>query len=130
MTKYYLDACIWRDYLENRSDKFRPLGEWAFGLIKKIIDEEGLFVISDHLINELKSNKIEEIVPNKLIVFVNFDYIQTRRASKLSKKFRIPKGDALHAILAKDHNAILITRDNHFNKIYGYLDIMKPEDLI
>ena len=54
MKKYYLDACIWRDYFENRSDNFRPLGEWAFRLIKKIIDEGGLFVISDHLINELE----------------------------------------------------------------------------
>ena len=35
--KYYLDTCIWRDYFENRSDKFRPLGDWAFSLIKLII---------------------------------------------------------------------------------------------
>ena len=34
--RFYLDTCIWRDYYENRSDNFRPLGEWALFLINKI----------------------------------------------------------------------------------------------
>lgn len=41
--KYYLDACIWRDYFENREDRFRPLGEWAFRLVNY------------HYINEMAS---------------------------------------------------------------------------
>ena len=36
--KYYLDTSIWRDYYENRSDKFRPWGEWALILINKILE--------------------------------------------------------------------------------------------
>jgi len=29
----------------------------------------------------------------------------------------VPRGDALHAIIARDHKLILITRDNHFKKL-------------
>jgi hypothetical protein len=35
--KCYIDAAIWRGLHENRSDRFRPLGDWAFELVKKII---------------------------------------------------------------------------------------------
>ena len=52
--KYYIDACIWRDYFENRSDNFRPLGEWAFKLIKKSIEEGSSVVYSDSIIEELE----------------------------------------------------------------------------
>ena len=48
--KYYLDTCIWRDYFENREDKYRPLGEWEFRLIKKIIAEELEILFSDLII--------------------------------------------------------------------------------
>ena len=34
---YYVDSAIWRDLHENRTDKFRPLGEWAFELFRKIL---------------------------------------------------------------------------------------------
>lgn len=33
--RFYLDACIWGDYWENRSDNFRPLGEWAFRYLSR-----------------------------------------------------------------------------------------------
>ena len=36
MMKYYFDTSIWRDYYENRSDGLRPLGDFAFELLKKI----------------------------------------------------------------------------------------------
>jgi hypothetical protein len=38
MQRYYLDTCIWVDYLENRQDRFRPLGDWALRLIKQIVN--------------------------------------------------------------------------------------------
>jgi hypothetical protein len=50
--KYYIDTCIWRDYFENRNDKYRPLGEWAFRFIKKIINEDSLILFSDLVLEE------------------------------------------------------------------------------
>ncbi len=133
MEKFYLDACIWRDYFENRSDRFRPLGEWALRLIKKIKDERGLFVISDHLLRELKMKDVTElmnIISYKSIIIIRCNHIQFKEAKRLSKIFNIPRGDALHAILARDNDALLITRDKHFYELQDYVEINKPEDLI
>ena len=40
--KYYIDSNIWRDYFENRSDRFRPLGDWALMFFKEIIINESV----------------------------------------------------------------------------------------
>ena len=132
--KYYLDSCIWRDYFENRSDKFRPLGDWAFRLIRKIIEENNLFIFSDHLISELekqysseKLNKFFEIIPEQLIIKIKTTEKQAKEAFILKSKLNIPFGDTLHAILARDNEAILVSRDKHF---YELGNIKKPEDLI
>ncbi|MBI4454052.1 PIN domain-containing protein [Candidatus Woesearchaeota archaeon] len=135
--KYYLDACIWRDYFENRSDKFRPLGEWALMLIKKIVEDENYFVISDHLCNELHKNytqsELDELlnfIPPSLIIRINLNKPQSLKAFQIKNKFNIPFNDALHAVLARDNNAILVTRDKHFFELQEELIIMKPEDLV
>lgn len=44
--RYYLDTSIWRDYFENRTDRFRPLGEWAFLFIKKAVQNSDLILYS------------------------------------------------------------------------------------
>ena len=51
--RFYLDSSIWRDYYENRKDKFRPLGEWALRLIKNIIENKNYILYSDFVIKEL-----------------------------------------------------------------------------
>ena len=134
--KYYLDSCIWIDYFENRSDKFRPLGDWALRLINKIIKEDDLFIFSDHILKELEGNyskenlsKLFEIVPKQLILKIETNKNQAKEAFKLKTKLNIPFGDALHAILARDNQAILISRDKHFYE-FDFVDVKKPEDLI
>ena len=59
INKYYFDTCIWIDYFEGRKDNIRPLGDWAFDLIKKIIREEAILVYSD-LVEEELSEKYQE----------------------------------------------------------------------
>jgi len=132
--KYYIDACIWRDYFEDRKDRFRPLGEWAFKFIKKIIEEEGIFVISDHLLIELESymsseeiKDLFEIVPEKLRLYIEANEKQNMGALNLCKRLKIPFGDCLHYILARDNDALLISRDRHF---INFKNMKKPEELI
>jgi len=135
--KYYIDACIWKDYIENRSDRFRPLGDWALEIIKKIIRENGFFILSDHLIKELKVqysqeelDKFFEIIPEQLIIKIETNEKQAKEAFRLKTKLNIPFGDALHAVLARDNNAVLISRDKHFYELTKEIIIKKPEDLI
>ncbi len=55
---------------------------------------------------------------------------QLKEASVLCKKRNVAFGDALHSILAKDNNAIMITRDKHFLNLLDIVIIKKPEELI
>jgi predicted nucleic acid-binding protein len=133
---YYIDTCIWFDYLENRNDNLRPLGDFAISLINKIIDEEGIFIFTDILMQELlkkhsqeKLNYYLKIIPSQLIKNVKINKNQLLEANKLNKILKISLGDVLHAIIARDNYAILISRDKHFQEI-DFIKCFKPEDLI
>lgn len=137
VTKYYLDTCIWIDYFENRVDNFRPLGDWALDLLKKIIKDNDLIIYSDLAEEELLSfynkNKIEDLmffVPKKLLIKINSDKLQLKEAITTGRKLKIPVKDVLHAILARDNNAIFVSRDKHFYELANQLTIKKPEELI
>ena len=55
---------------------------------------------------------------------------QARKAKDLSSKRDIPKGDALHALIARDNKATLVTLDNHFKKLLDITKPKRPQDLI
>ena len=138
MTKYYVDTCIWRDLKENRSDKFRPLGEWAFQFFSMVRINKDLVLYSNLVLKELLKDYNQEDVKELFSIISNHDLLekvkinekQTKEAIKLSKRTRIPFTDALHAILSKDNYAILVSRDHHFDELTGIVEVRKPEDLI
>jgi len=138
MAKYYLDSSIWRDYYENRSDKFKPLGEWALMLIHKIIKEKSYILYSDFILKELSIKYSQEEIKNifdivnkkQLLLRVKILKIQVKQAATISKKRKVPFGDVLHTILASNNNAIMVTRDKHFLELIDLTNIKKPEELI
>jgi len=138
MKKYYLDTSIWRDYYENRSDRFRPLGEWALKLINYIIENKDFILYSDLVVRELKVKYSEEeinkifavIYKRNLLLKVVISSSQVKEAAILCKKRNVAFGDALHAILARDNKAIMVTRDKHFFELVDITEIKRPEDLI
>jgi predicted nucleic acid-binding protein len=137
MTKYYIDTCIWRDYFENREDKLRPLGEWAFRLIQKIVEEEDVIIISSLVKEELLKGYSEKklmgllsLVPEKITLTIAPNKHHDRLAESLMRESGLPFTDALHAILAKENDAILVTRDKHFSLLAQEFKISKPEELI
>ncbi len=136
--RYYIDTAIWRDYYENRSDNLRPLGEWALACITKIIIQEGTILYSDFIKEELKISYSDE---EQLRIFeigskseclkrIEISNSEIEEARKISQRRDIPFGDALHAILARNNNATLITRDHHFEKLQDIVKIRKPEELL
>jgi len=112
--KYYLDTAIWKDYYENRSDRLRPIGEWALAFINKAVEEGSRILYSDAMIRELnkyhtmdKINAILSIVRNEdCLEKVSIDRKQVQEAKEISRKRNVPFGDALHAVLARDNKAI------------------------
>jgi predicted nucleic acid-binding protein len=136
--KYYFDSSIWRDYFENRKDKFRPLGEWAFELIKQIIKEKGIILYSELVIDELRKDWSQEAVNScfgafrseELLVKAEITPEQYKEAVRLAREKKVPRGDALHAILARDNDAIMVARDKHFLELDDVANHKKPEELI
>ena len=136
--KFYLDPSIWRDYYENRSDRFRPLGDWALSLINKIIEDGDFILYSDFVIEELKVkyseeeiNNILEIVSKRnLLLKVEISQSQGKEAALICRQRKVAFGDVLHSILSRDNNAIMVTRDKHFLELLDIANIKKSEDLI
>ena len=133
--KFYLDTSIWRDLQENRSDRFRPLGEWAFELLRKIREERHTVIYSDMVIDELRKKYSLPEIQEMLSRAYQLEKVVTSKehaeeAARLCKSLQIPFGDCLHAILARDNNAIIVTRDKHFEQLKLITDARKPEELI
>lgn len=136
--KFYLDTSIWRDYYEDRSDSHKQLGKLALQLLQKIIEEENIILYSDLVVQELMTKYSKEEISGILSILYNIGLLekvntskaQAKEAADLCKKLNIPFGDALHAILARDNKAVMVTRDKHFLLLADIAEIKKPEDLI
>lgn len=135
--KFYLDTSIWVDLYENRKGyNNEPLGNFAFKLFVLIKARQHKLIITDHLIRELEVNYSTEEINGMVKPFEGIieKIIVTKEQHKEAKKFaeekNLPKGDVLHAIIARDYNLILITRDKHFKNLGNISKHYKPEDII
>ena len=50
-------------------------------------------------------------------------------AKQISRNQKIPVPDALHAVIAKSYNAVLVSQDNHFLKLSDFVKVKKPEEI-
>ncbi|MBW2993625.1 PIN domain-containing protein [Candidatus Woesearchaeota archaeon] len=137
MVKFYLDTSIWMDVYENRKGyNNEPLGDFALKLLILLKSRKNRIVISNLLITELEINySIEKIngmiKPFESLIDKIFATKKQRDESMMVAKERnLPKGDVLHAILARDNNLVLVTRDRHFDKLKDISRYYKPEDII
>src|SRR3989338_5394949 len=128
--KYYFDTSIWLDFFEYRNEPNFPKGRWVQELINKIIESDAKILYSDINIVELgvagySSQDIDMLFKKlkPILTFIESTNKQIGKAKDLSSKRNIPKGDALHALIARDNKAILVTLDRHFKKL---LDIIEP----
>jgi predicted nucleic acid-binding protein len=135
--RFYLDTSIWLDFLEKRDEPNFPKGVRAKELVENIIQNGGKIILSDVIKNEMiglgyPRYDIDSVfIPfYELLIHIHSDEKQVRRAKDLSNKRGVPLLDALHAILARDSHAMLITRDKHFDKLLDISNYKKPEDLI
>jgi len=135
--KYFIDTSIWVDLYEDRKGyQNEPLGDFAFKLFGIIKAKQNKIVITDLTIRELEMNytipeingmmKPFEAILDKLVASKE----QRDEAKKIAEERNVPKGDALHAILARDNKFILVTRDKHFRQLTDILEHHKPEELI
>ena len=140
MTKLiYIDTNIYLDYFDGRTDYLRPLGEFAYQMLKRTLQCEFRIVISGLVLKELFYNSYEEKT-NKLlpdfysknkIIKIPADKKDVKKARDLCRQRRTSFNDTLHAVLACKANAdFLVTRN--LKDFYDLQDIIKlkcPENL-
>lgn len=135
----YLDTNIYMDYFDGRVDNLRPLGEFAFQLLKRTFECEFKIAISpivvDELVHNAKKEKIEELMKdlnerNKLIK-IKVSEIDRYLARKVSKERSTPLYDTIHAVIANRCKAeYLITRNmKDFENLQDFVKIAYPENL-
>lgn len=123
--KYLLDSCIWRDFYENRfSRSGNPLGKYATDLFFKILKRKDKIIFSEILIKELKrdydlksiNGMLNFLFLNKTLINIEITKYEIIEAEKLAKKRKVPFGDCLNAIQARNHNFIMVSQDQHYFK--------------
>ncbi|MEW6408323.1 MAG: type II toxin-antitoxin system VapC family toxin [Patescibacteria group bacterium] len=135
--KFYFDTSIWLDFFENRDEPNLPKGRWAQELINKIIKSDGKVLYSDNNIFELNALgysiyeiKLMFMKLKQILIFVESTEKEVGKARDLALRRNIPKRDALHALIARDNKAILVTLDQHFQKLFDIIKPNRPQDLI
>lgn len=132
MEEFYFDTSIWLDFHEKRGER----GEAALKLALKIIKENLKVVYSDMTIKEFRRlgytndeiNSIFSIVKPDHIKRIHISRGQKEESKALALQRGVPRGDALHAILARDNFVQLISGDEHFQKLRDITKVKKPED--
>jgi len=133
--KYYIDPSIWMDYYEDRLSGNKKIGEYAFKLLCKLLALEVKIVVSNYILKELERFYSYEQIRGftspfeRVMEQVSITQEQIKESKILALERNIPKGDALHAIIARDNNAIVISRDHHFEKIPDVCKCVKPEEI-
>ncbi|MCK4589561.1 MAG: PIN domain-containing protein [Nanoarchaeota archaeon] len=138
--KYYIDTCIWRDHYENRfGPQGRPLGNYATKLFTKIMKDKDTIIFSNHIIYEMEKaftpEQVEEMFQilflMKILKKIEIIKDDWEEAKKIAQERDVSKSDSLHAILARNNNAILITQNlKDFEKFSDMITIKRPEDII
>jgi|SRR3989344_594912 len=137
MRSFYFDTSIWLDFFEDRDLPTLPKSKWATKLIERIVKENNKIIYSDaneeELIGQGYTHKeIEDLFEpiGGLIINVEFTRTQFGKARDLAHRRDIPIFDALHALIARDNRATLVTLDNDFQKLKDIVSIKRPQDFI
>lgn len=137
MVLYYFDTCIWLDLFEDRNNPIFPKSDLAQKLLSKIILNNDIIFVSDLVFIQLNNTgySSEEIntwiqTITKIIIFIEASEKELRKAKDLSVKRQVPKGDAIHALIARNHKAVLVTYDQDFEKLNDIINSKTPRELV
>jgi len=133
----YIDTNVYLDHFESRSDRLRPLGDFATQLLKRVLDCEFDIIVSSLVIDELVCHVSVERVNALLFEFKARGKLiraqtlgQERQAAReISRTRGTPVSDTLHAIIAQRMNAsYLVTRNlKDFGDLRDLVPIRLPE---
>ncbi len=132
--KIYCDTNVFLDFMDDRYDKLRPLGDFAFMLFKR--GWECLFhlVFSDWNYEELRKFKSEEEINELLSYFENkkklirVSYTEKEKRDAMNKSSHWQ--DELHMIIAlREDCDSFVTRNVNDFSFSSRIDIRCPENI-
>lgn len=135
---FLLDTQIWVDHYLKRGPE-EIYGEMALKLILKIIADDAKIIFSNFNEKELKHIGLSPAEIEGLLLMIKPDHIkrvsvtkeQFEEAYKIAKQRDVPVGDAIHAIIARDTEAQLISRDEKdFRKLKDVTEYKEPNDVL
>ena len=134
-TRIYVDANVYLDYLEERTDGIRPLDEFAFQLFKRTFGCEFEIVMSDWALQELQIEK--EIKSKSECLFDDLKkagkLVIAKRTPEDERRARLHRNwqDALHVMIATRMNCkTIVTRNTgHFLEFSSLIQAKLPENL-
>lgn len=137
MATYYIDTCIWLDFFEDRNEPDFLKTDIAHDLLARIIKDGDVILVSDIVIAELESvgysrYEIEAFFRplRALVVFVESSDKDFGIARDLAAKRSVPRGDALHALIARRHKAAFISYDTDFQKLRDIIRTHAPREFV
>ncbi len=138
MKRFYVDTNIWLDLAFERKDGLRPLGELAFTFFKKCMRNKWQILYSDLVLKELE----KEISPSEIekrcfgiisrkdqLIKVKSTLKQMHEAKRISTKEKVPWADAMHAIIARDNKAVIVSRNFHFENLSKIASVYLPDEI-
>ena len=138
----FVDTNIFLDSCRDRSSGFNPTNEFAFQFFKQAIECKFYVLICKEIVFELmNATKLTEkdvfkIILNEInqankLILIEHSKIQLNEAISLAKTRKIPLTDCLLAVLARDNNTFVVTRDNHFlEELVEIVEVKTPEELL
>jgi len=135
--RLYFDTSIWLDIFEDRDEPMMPKSSYAKELLELCVKQQCTISISRVVFDEMQTlgysvfDLDELFKPLRcLLVFLEPTERQFGKAKDLSAKRNIPLRDAMHALIARDQRATLVTRDRHFQVLRDIVPSVRPEDII
>ena len=134
----HFDTCIWRDFYESRIGlRGKPLGKYAADLFFNVIKNKAELLFSNLTVSELtrdyEISEIEEmfdcLFSVGILKKIMIEKIVYEEAKEISAEKSIPTSDVVHAILARNNNAIFVSQDKHAQLLKYFVEVKRPEEI-
>lgn len=135
----YIDTNVYLDYLENRIDKMRPLGEFAYNIFKRTFECEFIIITSELVFRELDRKASPFSVRHLFDKVRSFGKLQIstidgnliKEAKNISQELQVHESDVTHALLSHKAKAeFLVTRNlKDFEPLSDIVKPVLPENL-
>ncbi len=133
--RFYIDTCIWIDFFEDRNGKNKR-GLNAREFLVNILFSKCVIVSSSAVFDELLKRYTKKELQEKMkkiehrIKLIKTNQKQENEAKMISRIRKLSFQDTFHAIIARDNNCVLITRDKDFSHLADFIEYYKPEEII